>query len=61
MLRILRRLREGSKLNPEDLKIYYVYQCDEGVSRIKLMKFSNSGELLTRWPKDFFAQESKEL
>ena len=61
MLRILRRLREGSTLNQEDLKIYYVYQCDEGVSKIKQMKFSNSGELLTRWPKDFFAQESKEL
>lgn len=62
MLRILRRLREGkSKLNPSDLKIYFVDQNDEGVSRIQQMKFTKSGDLLTRWPKGFFAQESMEL
>lgn len=59
MLRILRRIRAG-KLSASDLKIYFVDQRD-GVSRIFNMQFSDSGDLLTRWPKGFFAQESMEI
>lgn len=62
MLRILRRLREGkSGIDPLDIKIYFVSQSDDGISRINQMKFTKSGDLLTRWPKGFFAQESMEL
>ena len=59
MLRILRRIREGD-FSASDLKIYFVDQRD-GKSRIINMKFSDSGDLLTRWPKGFFAQESEEI
>jgi hypothetical protein len=59
MLRILRRIRE-KLFSASDLKIYFVDQQD-GVSRIIDMKFSDSGDLLTRWPKGFFAQESMEI
>ena len=59
MLRILRRIRE-KEFSASDLKIYFVDQQD-GVSRIFDMKFSDSGDLLTRWPKGFFAQESMEI
>ena len=59
MLRILRRIREG-KLLASDLKIYFVDQRDGG-ARIINMKFTNSGDLITRWPKGFFAQESLEI
>ena len=59
MLRILRRIREG-KFSATDLKIYFVDQ-QEGSSRIINMKFSASGDLITRWPKGFFAQESMEI
>jgi hypothetical protein len=59
MLRILRRIRE-KEFSASDLKIYFVDQRD-GASRIIDMKFSDSGDLLTRWPKGFFAQESMEI
>ena len=59
MLRILRRIREG-EFSASDLKIYFVDQ-KEGSSRIIDMKFSASGDLITRWPKGFFAQESLEI
>ncbi len=59
MLRILRRIRE-KEFSASDLKIYFVDQQD-GLSRIIDMKFTDSGDLLTRWPKGFFAQESMEI
>ena len=59
MLRILRRIRE-KEFSASGLKIYFVDQQD-GVSRIIDMKFTDSGDLLTRWPKGFFAQESMEI
>lgn len=64
LLRILRHLREKEKY-PEfcanDLKIYFVDKKLGEPAQIRSMKFNEDGELLSRWPRGFFSQESKEL
>lgn len=69
MLRLLRRIREGSAdelppgakgLRPEDLSVIYVEAADDGVS-FRPLRVDKDGEFLDRWPNGFFEERSDEL
>jgi len=69
MLRVLRRIREtsegnseigDSKLNPDQLAIYYVEPGKGGLT-ISQIRVDQDGEFLDRWPKGFFEERAKEL
>lgn len=73
LLRIMRRIRETSKLNskndntesyllsPEDVMVLFVEPTDLSGSIIREMPLNHSGELVKAWPGGFFEEGLREI
>jgi len=60
MLRLQRRIREGS-IDPDDVSILYVDQTSHGVATVKQLRIDSEGEFLDEWPHGFFDERLDEL
>jgi len=60
VLRLLRRVREGS-LDPDDLAILYVEQHEDGAAFVRRLPVDAAGELAGGWPGGFFAERLDEV
>jgi AAA domain, putative AbiEii toxin, Type IV TA system/N-6 DNA Methylase/Protein of unknown function (DUF3696) len=60
MLRVQRRIREGS-LSAADVSVIYVDQDAQGRATVQRLRIDGNGEFLDEWPNGFFAQRFDEL
>ncbi|ROR89997.1 DUF3696 domain-containing protein [Nocardioides aurantiacus] len=60
MLRVQRRIREGS-LDPRNVSVVYVDQGPQGDTTVKPLRLSDEGEFLDEWPDGFFDERLDEL
>lgn len=60
MLRILRRIREGS-LDPDDVRVLYVDQLPDGTSKVVDLPIHPSGDFAAPWPHGFFDDRMEEF
>lgn len=60
MLRVQRRIREGS-LDPRNVSVVYVDQGPQGDTTVKPLRLSDEGEFLDEWPDGFFDDRLDEL
>jgi hypothetical protein len=66
ILRVLRRIREGSEdpasrlIGPEDVSVLYVAPTPTG-GVVKQIRIDEAGEFLDPWPEGFFAERAEEL
>lgn len=60
MLRILRRVREGT-LPPGDVRVLYVDQDERGSSTVVQLPINRFGEFEVAWPRGFFDERLEEL
>lgn len=60
MLRIMRRIREGS-LRPNDVQVIYVDQDTNGASSIHELPLNDNGDFAESWPHGFFDERLEEL
>ncbi len=60
VLRILRRIREGS-FSATDLRILYVDLHDDAAVFVRNLEVSDRGELIDGWPGDFFEERLAEV
>ena len=59
ILRIMRRIREGT-LSHGDVSVIYV-QPEERGSSLKYLRIDEDGDFIDEWPEGFFSERSKEL
>lgn len=60
MLRVQRRIREGS-LNPAQVSVVYVDQDPDGHTSVKQLRLDGDGDFLDEWPDGFFDERLDEL
>jgi len=60
MLRILRRIREGS-LDPDDVHVLYIDQLPDGTSKVVNLPIHPSGDFAAPWPHGFFDDRMEEF
>ncbi len=60
MLRVQRRIREGS-LNPAQVSVVYVDQDPDGITSVKQLRLDSDGDFLDEWPNGFFDERLDEL
>lgn len=60
MLRIQRRIREGS-LSPDDVVVLYVDQDEAGRAEVLRIGLSDDGDFLDEWPAGFFEERLDEI
>lgn len=60
ILRLMRRIREGS-LRPEDVQVIYVDQDLNGASSIHELPLNENGDFEENWPSGFFDERLEEL
>ena len=70
LLRALKRVRQTSgntlkdpnlKLTPEDIAVNYFEPMPDGSTRVHILRVSEEGDFLDRWPNGFFAERDQEL
>jgi len=59
MLRVQRRIREGS-LSPDDVAVLYVDQDPEGAAIVQRLRLDAEGDFIDSWPHGFFAERFEE-
>lgn len=60
MLRVQRRIREGS-LNPAQVSVVYVDQDTNGHTSVNQLRIDSDGDFLDEWPNGFFDERLDEL
>jgi predicted ATPase len=60
ILRLLRRVREGS-LGPDDLAILYVDTDDDGAAFVRRLEVDSDGDLVDGWPGSFFDERLEDV
>ncbi|MFC7497071.1 MULTISPECIES: DUF3696 domain-containing protein [unclassified Nocardioides] len=60
MLRVQRRIREGS-LDPRNVSVVYVDQNTHGETTVKPLRLNDQGDFLDEWPHGFFDERLDEL
>ena len=60
LLRILKLIRDG-QFKSDLLRVYYIDQNSNGISKINQMSVSSEGELLSQWPDGFFSTDIDEI
>lgn len=60
MLRVQRRIREGS-LAPDDVSVIYIDQDEHGESVVERLRLDQQGDFLDEWPHGFFDERLSEL
>lgn len=60
LLRVQRRIREGS-LTSDDVAVIYVDQDDSGVATVQRLRLDDDGDFLDEWPSGFFDDRLDEL
>lgn len=70
ILRALKRVRQTAngtlkdpelKLNAEDIAVNYFEPQPDGSTRVHILRVSEDGDFLDRWPNGFFAERDQEL
>ncbi|NKX80117.1 DUF3696 domain-containing protein [Gordonia amicalis] len=60
MLRVQRRIREGV-VSPEQVKVLYVDQDEDGVAYVKPLRLDERGDFMDEWPAGFFDERLDDL
>lgn len=60
LLRVQRRIREGS-LTSDDVAVIYVDQDESGVATVQRLRLDGDGDFLDEWPSGFFDDRLDEL
>lgn len=70
ILRALKRVRQTTngtlkdpelKLKPQDIAVNYFEPMPDGSTRVHILRVSDDGDFLDRWPNGFFAERDQEL
>ena len=70
ILRALKRVRQTTngtlkdpelKLSAEDIAVNYFEPTSDGSTRVHILRVSDDGDFLDRWPNGFFAERDQEL
>ena len=70
ILRALKRIRQTTngtiqdpllKLRPQDVAVNYFEPLPDGSTKVHILRVSNNGDFLDRWPNGFFEERGQEL